>query len=304
MTTEASNHLNTQQPNPEIAPTSIPNNAPPQDTHEEVEEEEEEEDPLVIAQRRRELEEEQALQLAEASNIQSYDDPAMKAFYSDIKEVDRENEVNRILGAFKLNPFEALDLGFDASIDDIKRAYRKVSLAVHPDKCPHPQARDAFETIGAAQKLLLDDEQRDRLLFVLNTAREEIREAWRKASKNDAAVRIAASLSDQGIKGVQAAYEKSDDFHEKWKIKSRDMLARTEWRKRRLTQRITEGAERAKEEHKVEKEKAKAKAELEEDWEKSRENRVGSWRDFVNNNNNIKKKKKKTIGGIKPPKVK
>jgi len=300
MTTEASNHLDARQPNPEIAPMNI-QNPPTQDTNEE-EKEEEEEDPLVIAQRRRELEEEQALQLAEASNIQSYDDPAMKAFYSDMKEVDRENEVNRILGAFKLNPFEALALRFDASIDDIKRAYRKVSLTVHPDKCPHPQARDAFETIGAAHKLLLDDEQRDKLLFVLNIAREEIREAWKKASKNDAAVRIAASLDEQGIEGVQSSYEKSDDFHEKWKLKSRDMLARTEWRKRRLTKRITEGAERAKEDHKIEKERAKAKAELEKEWEKSRDNRVGSWRDFMNNNTT--KKKKKTIGGIKPPKVK
>jgi hypothetical protein len=53
----------------------------------------------------------------------------LQAFYSDMKEVDRENAVNRILGAFKLNPFEMLDLKFNASDEDVRRQYRKVSLA-------------------------------------------------------------------------------------------------------------------------------------------------------------------------------
>lgn len=47
-------------------------------------------------------------------------------FYTELKDVDRENEVNRILGAFKLNPFEQLGLRFDASVEDVRRAYRKV----------------------------------------------------------------------------------------------------------------------------------------------------------------------------------
>jgi hypothetical protein len=50
-----------------------------------------------------------------------------------------------ILWAFKLNPFEKLNLHFDATPDEIKKQFRKLSLLVHPDKCSHPQAAAAFD---------------------------------------------------------------------------------------------------------------------------------------------------------------
>ncbi|RVW37748.1 hypothetical protein CK203_039134 [Vitis vinifera] len=51
---------------------------------------------------------------------------------------------HRILACFKLNAFEYLNLPFDSSPDDVKKQYRKLSLLVHPDKCKHPQAKEAF----------------------------------------------------------------------------------------------------------------------------------------------------------------
>ena len=53
-------------------------------------------------------------------------------------------EVERILSCFKLNPYEHLNLTFEATEDDIKKQYRKLSLLVHPDKNAHPRAKDAF----------------------------------------------------------------------------------------------------------------------------------------------------------------
>lgn len=87
-----------------------------------------------------------------------------------MRDVDRENEVHRILGAFKLNPFEQLGLRFDASVDDVKKAYRKSSLMVHPDKCKHPKAQDAFEALGQAQQQLNNEEKMKELLYVLTLA--------------------------------------------------------------------------------------------------------------------------------------
>ena len=52
----------------------------------------------------------------------------------------------RIIWAFKLNPFERLNLRFDATPEDVKRQYRKLSLMVHPDKCKHEQASTAFDS--------------------------------------------------------------------------------------------------------------------------------------------------------------
>jgi len=222
-----------------------------------------------------------------------------------MKEVDRENEVNRILGAFKLNPYEMLGLKFTASDDEIKRAYRKVSLAVHPDKCSHPRAKDAFEIIGHAQKELLNEEKRKSLDFLLGVAKEEVVKEWKKAAKHDAAARLAAVLDDTGKSGVEAGWEQTAEFHEAWKIKARDVLAKAEWRRRKMTKRFKEEEERAKEEHKQEKEENKKKREADKDWESGRDERIGSWRNFVSGTG---KKSKKSGGGagggLKPPKAK
>ena len=92
-------------------------------------------------------------------------------FFMDMKDVDRDNEVNRILGAFKLNPFEQLGINFDCTMEDIRRQYRKVSLMVHPDKCKHPRATDAFEVLGNANKTLSDEEHVRELRHALTLAR-------------------------------------------------------------------------------------------------------------------------------------
>jgi DnaJ homolog subfamily C member 8 len=43
----------------------------------------------------------------------------------------REVEVERILKAFKLNPYDVLDLDGKASPEDIKKKYRQISLCKH-----------------------------------------------------------------------------------------------------------------------------------------------------------------------------
>ncbi|KAL6780195.1 hypothetical protein ACKKBF_B14085 [Auxenochlorella protothecoides x Auxenochlorella symbiontica] len=266
-----------------------------------AEEVEEEEDPLIVAQRERE-EAEQALE--EAADIHDTDDPALKEFYSDMKEVDRDNEVNRILGAFKLNPYEQLGLRFDASMEVVPRQYRKSSLMVHPDKCAHPMAKTAFEIIGAALKDLKNEDKKATLDFFLNFAKEEVLKAWRKAAKHDAAVRVAATMNAAGTEGVQAAYEGTAQFHEAWKLKAREVLANSEWRRRKLNRRIEEETERAKAEHKQEKAEAKRARDHERRWEKTREGRVGTWRDFASKKPKKSKGGSVALGGLKPPKAK
>ncbi len=58
--------------------------------------------------------------------------PDEQEFYAEVRSVDRDNEVIRILSAFKLNPFEQLGVYFNSTPEDIRRAYRKLSLLVHP----------------------------------------------------------------------------------------------------------------------------------------------------------------------------
>lgn len=106
-------------------------------------------------------------------HLQSDELAIMQEFFQGMRDVDRENEVHRILGAFKLNPFEQLGLRFDATVDDVKKAYRKSSLMVHPDKCKHPKAQDAFETLGQAQQQLNNEDKMKELIYVLTLARGE-----------------------------------------------------------------------------------------------------------------------------------
>ncbi|KAH9659516.1 J domain-containing protein [Citrus sinensis] len=205
------------------------------------------------------------------------DDLLLKSFFAEVSEVERDNEVLRILSCFKLNPFEYLNLPFDVTPDDIKKQYRKLSLLVHPDKCKHPQAKEAFGALAKAQQLLSDEQERDYILTQVHAAKGELRAKRKKQLKKDAASKIK-SLVDEGK--YEQQYEQSEEFQQELKLK------------------ISEEEGRLKKDEEEQKEMWKRKREHEEQWEGTREQRVSSWRDFM------KTGKKGKKGEIRPPKLK
>ncbi|THH03705.1 hypothetical protein EW145_g6074 [Phellinidium pouzarii] len=55
------------------------------------------------------------------------------------------------------NPYELLNVGLEATEQEIKSAYRKLSLKVHPDRNPNnPDAAQKFHELNQAYELLLD----------------------------------------------------------------------------------------------------------------------------------------------------
>ncbi|MED6225985.1 hypothetical protein PIB30_098886 [Stylosanthes scabra] len=206
------------------------------------------------------------------------DDLLLKNFFAEVSEVERDNEVLRILSCFKLNPFEYLNLSFDSSPDEVKKQYRKLSLMVHPDKCKHPQAKEAFGALAKAQQLLLDQNERDYILSQVNSAKEELRVKRKKMLKKDTASKIK-SLVEEGKYDKQ--YEQSEEFQKELKIKVRELLTEQEWRRRKMQMRISEEEGRLKKDEEEQKEMWKRKREHEEEWEGTREQRVSSWRDFM-----------------------
>jgi len=50
-----------------------------------------------------------------------------------------------------------LGIAKTANDDEIKKAYRKLALKVHPDKNRAPAAPDAFKKVGQAYQCLSDD---------------------------------------------------------------------------------------------------------------------------------------------------
>uniref|UniRef100_A0A8C9ZEH4 DnaJ homolog subfamily B member 11 n=1 Tax=Sander lucioperca TaxID=283035 RepID=A0A8C9ZEH4_SANLU len=57
--------------------------------------------------------------------------------------------------------YQILGVSKSASIRDIKKAYRKLALQLHPDRNPDdPKAQDKFADLGAAYEVLSDEEKR------------------------------------------------------------------------------------------------------------------------------------------------
>jgi len=60
------------------------------------------------------------------------------------------------------NYYEILGLSKDSTDADLKKAYRKLALAFHPDKNKTPGASEAFKAIGNAYAVLSDEGKRRR----------------------------------------------------------------------------------------------------------------------------------------------
>lgn len=173
-----------------------------------------------------------------------------------------------------------LDLAPGVPAEDIKKTYRKKSLLIHPDKSSNPQAPDAFDRLAIAHQTLLDDAKRAKL---------------------DEAIADARMLLIRERKLTVDSEEVKDpdrDFMKAWKDKVKLVLADMEARRRRQmkAQMQEEGREQRKADEEVE--QRKRKREHEKQWEASREERIGSWRDFQKQGDpkKVKKKKIKVLG--------
>lgn len=78
-------------------------------------------------------------------------------------EAERFEEVERILAPDVGNAYELLRLRVGASAEMLKKRYWKLSLLVHPDKCTHPQAHEAFTALNQAFKDLQDPTKRTKI---------------------------------------------------------------------------------------------------------------------------------------------
>ena len=192
----------------------------------------------------------------------------------------QDTEIERIMSAFRANAYDVLDLQPGVPDEDIKRTYRKKSLLIHPDKTKNPNATDAFDRLAAAHQLLLDEKRRNNLDEAISDARMLlIRE--RKLTTD------SEEVKDPDV-----------DFMKAWREKTKWVLADNEDRRRRQmkAQMQEEGRQQRKEEEEIA--ERKRKREHEQDWEKTRDQRIGSWRDFQKKGVEPKgkKKKMKTLG--------
>ena len=173
-----------------------------------------------------------------------------------------------------------MDLQPGVAENDIKRTYRKKSLLIHPDKTSNPNASLAFDRLAAAHQLLMDEKKRSILDEAISDARMLlIREKKLTIDSEE--------VKDPDVK-----------FMAEWKEKVKWVLADNEARLRRRmkAQMQEEGRAQRKEEEEIA--ERKRKREHEASWEKTRDQRIGSWREFQSKGQETKTKKKKlkTLG--------
>lgn len=70
-------------------------------------------------------------------------------------------EIKRVSGGGD-DYYKILGLGKGASDDEIKKAYRKLALKLHPDKCQEKGAEEAFKKVGEAFGVLSDSGKRQQ----------------------------------------------------------------------------------------------------------------------------------------------
>ncbi|CAO2183711.1 unnamed protein product [Urochloa humidicola] len=71
-------------------------------------------------------------------------------------------EVVRQVKKHSRDYYQILGLEKDCTVEDVRKAYRKLSLKVHPDKNKAPGAEDAFKAVSKAFQCLSDAESRKR----------------------------------------------------------------------------------------------------------------------------------------------
>ncbi|KAJ6744821.1 DNAJ HEAT SHOCK N-TERMINAL DOMAIN-CONTAINING PROTEIN [Salix purpurea] len=89
--------------------------------------------------------------------------PAVVAEAASANEAERFEEVTRIMDTVGDSPYDVVGVNRNMSADNLKKRYWKLSLLVHPDKCSHPQAHQAFVKLNKAFKDLQDPEKRKLL---------------------------------------------------------------------------------------------------------------------------------------------
>ncbi|KAK0560807.1 DnaJ subfamily C member 8 [Tilletia horrida] len=179
----------------------------------------------------------------------------------------QELEIDRILSAFKLNPYSVLDVPMEADSKEITKVYRKKSLLLHPDKVKHERAVEAFDLLKKASTHLLDEEKRKNL--------DETVMAARIVALKEFGLPATIAPDDDRIKALEPGA-----LEERVRAKTKEIMIDDELQRRRAIrlQHAAEGAEQRKREEAIE--ERKRKADEKEQWEATRDDRVAGWRAF------------------------
>lgn len=179
---------------------------------------------------------------------------------------DPEYHVNRLLNESLINPYDVLELPPECNDFELKQKYKQLSLLVHPDKCSHEKAADAFNMVDKAYKTLKDPEKRQIYIRIMREARERVE--YERSKENDKRKKEGKQLLPEDTFNIDVQnmvtklfqqIEDNKDYYDKV-----DQI-----KKKRMHKEV----ERRKLMKEIEKEDEKS-------WEENRDKRVKQWRNF------------------------
>lgn len=244
-------------------------------------------------------------------------DPKFEAFYEEIKQQEAaeakmspKEQIDRLLRPGytyrNLNPFEVLQVDPEASVEEAKKKFRRISLMVHPDKNrdDEERAQIAFDAVKRAWTVLEQKETRAACMEIVEEARGRtkmnIEEKKRKLAKEKKSTII----------------DEDNPIYLKKAIGILTMKLFADLERKRMSQenKISEDAQKKRDMENDAEERRMMRETYAKNWEESRQGRVDSWMTFKGKKpfgstgkEKAEKKVKKakyTPIGFKPPKPK
>uniref|UniRef100_A0A1I8AV45 J domain-containing protein n=1 Tax=Steinernema glaseri TaxID=37863 RepID=A0A1I8AV45_9BILA len=229
-------------------------------------------------------------------------------FYSDLKKTENKDakltskqQLDRLLKPgstyLNLNPFEVLQIDPETDLATARKKYKQLSLLIHPDRnaAEIERAQKAFDVIKKAMEQLEDPDELGRCRDTYTEARARLAIAMSEKRRKQKKDGRSGPIEEDTPEGYNKAL---------W-VTVTKMFADREKKRRGLEERANEEKKRLAEDQRVAAEKRKMEEEYQKTYEETRDDRRGSWRDFVS-----KKAKKASKGntfagaGFRPPKSK
>ncbi|KAI7850259.1 hypothetical protein BDC45DRAFT_447300 [Circinella umbellata] len=132
----------------------------------------------------------------------------------------------------EVNYYELLGVQVEATLKEIKKAYRLKALELHPDKNPSPDAGALFHTISQAYEVLLDDKAKASYDNVLKARLERVKKKTQMDSKRRAAQTELEERENQAKKAkMEQDQAEAKYYAELARIRAEGAKRREEWQK-------------------------------------------------------------------------
>lgn len=97
--------------------------------------------------------------------------------------------------------YQVLDVPVTATVPEVRKKFWRISLLVHPDKCPHEGAAAAFDAVKKAAETLMDA-----------TSRSDLDERNQKQAEVNLDRQVTAELEKDRLWRVAQGTATAEDF--------------------------------------------------------------------------------------------